>query len=540
MMLKHTTAIAPHVGVLLAEDDANPHRQADPLRPVRRRTRRWPVSRTLTVVYAAAAIGHAAVHPWGAFGTAFAGNLLLLVAPMLAARQIMAFLDHRELSRVLLERANVDPVTRLANRHNFVSHAANLLANEPAVRNPVMVFLDLDDFKLINDSFGHESGDRVLEEVGRRLLAATRPGDHVARLGGDEFGILLEDISTTATKQVASRIVTELSRPMEIAGHRFAITGSMGIARYDTTTADVPEWMAKADLAMYAAKREGRSPYAFYQPAMRVETLARVDMIQRLREAVTGGEIRVVYQPIIDLSSERVVALEALARWDNPKHGVITPAEFIPLAEKTGLILPLGWMVMRAACAATMRWNRLFSPAEALQINVNVSPQQLLDTGFLSELQQLVRFVGIRPETLVIEVTEGIMSDETAITTLHAARALGFVIAIDDFGTGFSSLSTLRDMPADIVKVDAAFVRRMNTNSNDAQIVRSILSLVNTLGTLSLAEGIEEPAQHALLKAWGCKQGQGFLLARPMEEQDVEAFLLRNRGPFPPWKESMT
>ncbi|MGH9133609.1 MAG: putative bifunctional diguanylate cyclase/phosphodiesterase, partial [Ilumatobacteraceae bacterium] len=382
----------------------------------------------------------------------------------------------------------------------------------------------LDGFKAVNDALGHQAGDEVLVEVARRLRATDRPTDLVARLGGDEFAILLADARGRAdVDSVVGRVAAAISDPIMVAGRAIVLDCSAG-AQLVSDGSSPLDLLRHADIALYAAKRDGRGRLLQFEPEMEEVVRRRLELEAELRVALSSGQIEVVYQPIMDLVDPHVAGFEALARWNHPERGVVGPDEFIPIAEATGLIVPLGRMVMNAACDRIAEWRRLVGH-ERLLLGVNVSPSQLQDSGFIDDVRTALAASGIPPSALVLEITETVMADPRAVACIHELKHLGLAVALDDFGTGYSSLSYLQQLPIDILKIDKTFIDRIDTNPDRAVLVNSVLRMGRALGLRTVAEGIEDAAQLELLQQLGCQRGQGFYVSAPMPAAAVEPFL---------------
>ena len=390
-----------------------------------------------------------------------------------------------------------------------------------------MLFVDLDDFKSINDSLGHTAGDDLLVEVAARVQSCVRPGDTAARLGGDEFGVLLTSVEENDAEGVARRIVHALRDPFVLHGHEMLVHASIGIAngRSDARTAD--ELLANADVAMYTAKGSGKRRYAFYEPRMHTRVRRRYELSAALEQAIERDEIDVHYQPIACLSTGRAVAVEALARWIHPTRGLTLPGSFVPLAEEIGLISPIGRRVLREACRQTREWQLTLPGHERLSVSVNLSPNELLNPSLTHEVAETLADTGLPPESLVLELTErGAMRDQsTTLSVLRDLRSLGVRLALDDFGTGHSSLGHLRDFPIDILKIAKPFVDRIGGDQAETTFVDAILRLAGALELEAVAEGIESAEQAEALRQLDCPLGQGFHFARPLPPAEAAARL---------------
>lgn len=427
-----------------------------------------------------------------------------------------------------------DPLTGLPNRALVGDRTVQALSEITRSNQPVsFLVIDLDEFKQVNDSFGHDSGDRLLRQVGEKLKSCIRPSDTAARWGGDEFCVLLPGADETAAVVVARRMLNELVTPVQRDGKELSTGASVGIATCSGGAMTAEELFRNADDALYASKAAGKRRYQVFKPSMHGVALQTLELRLDLERAIGADEFEVDYQPIINLGDGDVVEVEALVRWNHPHRGRLAPLEFISLAEESGLIVPLGDLVLRKACAQVAEWQRMYPSAAQLKLSVNVSPRQLVEPGFRDRVVQVLRETGLRPMHLVCEVTERGMVDEAseAVPVLASLREASIRVAIDDFGTGYSSLRYLTELPADIVKIDASFARRASTEEERA-FVLSIVRVIETIGLQTVAEGIETREQAEYLHAMGCDRGQGYYFARPM---DATAFsrLLGGGDRFP-------
>ena len=442
--------------------------------------------------------------------------------------------DRKRLEDQLQHEAFHDPLTGLANRALFgdrVSHALALMARHPTDRAAVL-FIDLDDFKVVNDSLGHAAGDELLTAVSERIRACLRRQDTAARLGGDEFGILLENSDESLAGEVAERILDALRQPFGVAARQIFVQASIGIAvGSDAGTPGAGETanelLRNADAAMYTAKARGKGRHEFYQAAMHASALRRLELRGRLEASLEAGEFVLHYQPVVELAGGAMVGVEALVRWRQSDGHLAQPGEFIPLAEETGLIVPLGQWVLGEACRQGAEWHRAH-PDRELSMAVNVAPRQLQDAAFVGSVRQVLVGSGLPPGSLVIEVTESALLDvgEVTISAIGELKKLGVRIALDDFGTGYSSLSHLRRFPIDVLKIDRSFVDGIDgEDAGERALVRSIVRLALSLDLEIVAEGVERHEQVVGLTALGARLGQGFHFGRPMEPEAIEARL---------------
>ena len=417
--------------------------------------------------------------------------------------------------------AAADALTGLANRTLFLDRLRTTAA---AGRPLAVLFLDLDDFKLVNDGWGHETGDQLLCEVADRLRAAVRPGDLVARLGGDEFTVLCEGVTgEREALAIARRLREALDDPFEIAGQRRHVRASIGCRVADGDAESAAEALLRdADVAMYQAKDKGRNRVELYSEETRRRIVRRLEVEQALRAAVEAGELEVHFQPQVDLLTGRVAGVEALARWTHARLGAVSPAEFISVAEETGLIAPLGSFVLGETCRRLAEWR-----AQGLRMTatVNVSVQQLGDPGFAESVAAHLGAAGLEPSSICLELTESALmgAGEEPRHALASLKGLGVYVAIDDFGTGYSSLATLKRLPVEVVKVDRGFVGGLGTDPEDSAIVASVLSLAHAMGLHVIAEGVETPLQAAELVSLGCTVGQGFLWSPAVPAEEIAA-----------------
>jgi diguanylate cyclase (GGDEF)-like protein/PAS domain S-box-containing protein len=435
--------------------------------------------------------------------------------------------ERRGLEEQLTSQALHDPLTGLANRRRALREGmADARVEQPP--EVAVLFLDLDDFKVVNDSLGHSAGDQLLVVLAARLQSAVRAGDTVARLGGDEFAVLLQDDVTPATAEAtAERLVEALQQPVVIGSTELRTRASIGIAPAQAGDSG-EDVLRNADLAMYMAKGAGKGRCAVYRPEMHTATLGRLELLADLRTAIDSDQLRLHYQPTVQLSSGAVTGVEALVRWQHPERGLISPGDFIPLAEESGLVVPLGRWVLRQACRVAAAWPQ--HPQRApVTVAVNISTRHLSDRSIVQDVQDALAASGLAPGRLVVEITEtGLVDDDDVVLeVLHALKRVGVRLAVDDFGTGYSSLSYLRRFPIDVLKVDKSFVDGLGlTGTGEASgLVQAILGMARTLQLSTVAEGIEQADQLAELADLGCDSGQGYLLSRPVPADQLGALL---------------
>ncbi|MFN8556457.1 MAG: EAL domain-containing protein [Dehalococcoidia bacterium] len=396
-----------------------------------------------------------------------------------------------------------------------------------------VLFLDLDQFKVVNDSLGHEVGDNLLTAAADRLRLCLRPEDAVARLGGDEFAVLLEDLGDPSdAMRVADRLIEALQAPFLVYSHEVFTSASVGIALSECGADHPQDLLRHAEVAMYQAKDLGRSRVEVFDSHMGVRARERLELEADLRRALRGGELRLQYQPLVTLEAGRMVAVEALVRWQHPREGLLPPGRFISLAEETGLITAVGRWVLEESCRQLRRWQDRYPGAPA-RVCVNVSPRQLRQPTFLQEVTAIVRAARLDPRCLTIEITEGVLMEnrDVALPILEGLRRLGVTVAIDDFGTGYSSLAYLRQYPVDILKIDKSFVDDIGDEAGGTALAGAIIHLAQTLRLQIVAEGIERREQAEQLRRLGCHQGQGYYFGRPYPQDAIEAMLSGSSAP---------
>jgi diguanylate cyclase (GGDEF)-like protein/PAS domain S-box-containing protein len=433
----------------------------------------------------------------------------------------------------LLHDALHDALTGLPNRALFLErlrHAVSRARRQNA--RYAVLFLDLDRFKLVNDGLGHDAGDRLLVAIAERLRGCVRESDTFARFGGDEFTLLLEDVEgVSEATRTALRVQEELSRPFLVDGQDLFTTASVGIAVGDGATSSAEDLVRDADTAMYRAKALGKARYEVFDPAMRERAITMLEMETDLRHALERGELVVHYQPIVSLGDGKLLGFEALVRWQHPKKGLLLPLEFIPLAEETGLVSPLGRWVVDEACAALRRWRALGPSTRGLAMSVNVSSRQFGAPELVDQLAEILQKHEVPPGALTLEITESVLVDhgDAAASILETIRALGVGHALDDFGTGYSSLSYLHRLPLSNLKIDRSFVERIDTDPKKARIVSAIVELAGALQLEVIAEGVESPGQLARLVDARCARGQGFHFSAAVDASAVDE-MLRDDG----------
>jgi diguanylate cyclase (GGDEF)-like protein/PAS domain S-box-containing protein len=435
--------------------------------------------------------------------------------------------ERKALEEKLIHQAFHDSLTNLPNRAAFRISLDHALQRDTKPQIAVL-FLDLDDFKSVNDTLGHATGDQLLVAVGARVASTLRPGDTVARLGGDEFAVLLRNLEDERTAaRVAERITRQLTPPFSIAGKEIAVRASIGIAGIVSGQEAADDLIRNADVAMYIAKSKGKSRFVEYDASIAATALERMELEQDLEVGLAEKQFVVHYQPVILLETGAVHSVEALVRWNHPRRGLIYPGDFIPVAEQSGQIVELGRWVLQQATREARRWQVRYPAMPPLQISVNVSGRQLQRPELVTEVMEAVDAAGLDPQSLILELTESVLLADTqpVAETLMELRRRGIRLALDDFGTGYSSLGHLRDFAVDVIKMDRSFVSGIGSGLADGAILRAIIALAGTLGLMTIGEGIERAEQLAALNAMGCQAGQGFYISKPLDRDALEELL---------------
>ncbi|MEJ5990051.1 EAL domain-containing protein [Ramlibacter sp. PS3R-8] len=433
-----------------------------------------------------------------------------------------------------------DPLTQLPNRQMLLDRLNEAVGPSGHAHEGALMFIDLDNFKVLNDTLGHQKGDLLLQQVARRLRNCVAKGDLVARLGGDEFVVLLENRPDkpldpiTAAEVVSQRILEGLGEPYVLPGYLHHSTCSIGVTLFGKAPSSVNELLKQADLAMYQAKAAGRNAVRFFDPEMQAVASANAALATDLRQAWRDNNLKIEYQPQVGMDG-RMFGVEALLRWEHPTRGIVRPDEFIPTAEETSLIIPIGHWVLEAACAQLAEWGTRPDRSH-LSIAVNVSVRQFRHPDFIDEVMTCVRRAGIRPDRLKLELTESLLADnlDSAIAKMRNLKDMGVRLSVDDFGIGYSSLSYLKRLPIDELKIDRAFVKDILSDHNDAAIAATIIGLCRSLGLEVIAEGVETEEQRAFLARQGCERYQGYLYCRPLPLPNLEAFMDAHPGPGAP------
>ncbi len=452
--------------------------------------------------------------------------LLLLFTPLSAivAAYVLYTREHR-----LRMQAFHDTITDLANRALFMDRLEHALTRRERQDEALAVmFLDLDDFKTINDSLGHVAGDELLVQVAERLKDVLRASDTPARFGGDEFAILLEETADPEdTIRVAERIVAVFKKRFVVAGREVSMSASIGVAVTASRDIKAEDLVGQADVAMYRAKVKGKDTFEIFEPGMQDVVARRLEVRSGLERAIDRHELVVLYQPIVDLATSTPVGVEALVRWKHPQWGMVVPSEFIGIAEETGMICELGLHVLEEACRQWQVWQAELVDQPSFTVSVNVSPRQLRDSGFVGDVRQILRRAGLHPSDLTLEITESFMVDdpEAARSRLRDLKTLGVRISMDDFGTGYSSLASLQDLPLDILKIDKAFVDHIAEDPRRTAFAQAIIRMGKTLGLGLIAEGVETAEQSERLQSLGCRLAQGFYFSRPVTGDEITQML---------------
>ena len=456
-------------------------------------------------------------------------DAVLVQSTLSIGSQIGQFMARRQAEERVRHLAHFDELTGLPNRSLFNQRLSHALARARRAEEPLAIlFIDLDRFKNINDTLGHEAGDRVLKEIAQRLRGCLREVDTVSRLGGDEFVVLIEGASRPAdVAEVAQKILAAVALPLLLESQEFHVTASIGISTCPGDSDDLQGLMKNADIAMYRAKERGKNNFQFYSAQINVHTLERAALESDLRHALERKEFLLHYQPKVDIGSNRIVGMEALVRWQQPGKELIPPAQFIPLAEETGLIVPIGEWVLKAACLQNKAWQDEGLPR--LRVAVNLSPRQFAHENLLQDVARVLAETGLDPAWLEFEITEGmVMRDpEHAVTLLRGLKAMGIHLSMDDFGTGYSSLSYLKRFPLDSVKIDRSFIRDIPGDGDDAAITQAIIAMAHSLRLGVIAEGVETDEQLHFLRENGCDEMQGYLFSRPLAAEQFLALMVR-------------
>ncbi|WP_412679030.1 EAL domain-containing protein [Brevibacillus parabrevis] len=437
--------------------------------------------------------------------------------------------DRKQSEELIHHLAYHDALTDLPNRRMYTQHLSREIMQAKRFQsNLAVLFLDLDRFKDVNDSFGHDVGDLLLVEAANRLKACLRPNDVAARLGGDEFTVLLSQLTDREeAAALANRIMEALQRPFILQDHSFNVSCSIGIALYPQDGDNADDLLKRADTALYTVKSRGKNGYDFFDPTMEAKSLERILMENELRKAIEQEQFQIYYQPKIDIATDTLTGMEALVRWVHPELGVIPPNRFIPIAEETGMIIALGEWILRQACRQNKIWH---DQGYLLKVSVNLSARQIYQKDLVEMIKQILAETELAAEWLELEITESIfVKMEEATAVLQQIRDIGIHISIDDFGTGYSSFSYIKSLPVDTIKIDASFIRDIHHNQESQAIVKAIVTIAQSLNMNVIAEGIELNDQAAALQKNGCDHGQGYLFSRPLATDDFERYLRKDQ-----------
>ena len=449
------------------------------------------------------------------------------------AAQASAAVQNTRLGNRLEHQAFHDPLTGLANRALFTDRLEHALQRRESGEGVAVIFLDLDDFKIVNDTLGHGAGDELLCSVGRRLQSVLRPADTAARFGGDEFAVLLEETGEQhSVVSVAQRVLGVLAPTFGLGEREVSLRASLGVALAGPADTSASELLRRADVAMYRAKTRGKGTFEVFEPGMQAAITRRLETRSELERALRDRQLTVHYQPVVDLTTVNPVGVEALVRWVHPERGLVSPVEFVGVAEETGLINEIGLYVLQEACRQCQTWQTAFPDLAAFFVSVNVSPKQLNNQRFVADVWDALRRSGLHPSRLVLEITESFMAEDPdhARMLLHQVKATGVRISLDDFGTGYSSLSALQDLPIDILKIDRSFIDHMVDDPRRGAFVQAIVRLGKTLGLGLVAEGVEKPEQADRLLALGCTEAQGYYFSAPAAAAVMTRMLRRVGG----------
>ncbi|WP_406798008.1 MULTISPECIES: EAL domain-containing protein [Brevibacillus] len=433
--------------------------------------------------------------------------------------------DRKQSEETIHHLAYHDALTDLPNRRMYVQQLSKEMMQAKRFQSSLAVlFLDLDRFKDVNDSFGHDVGDMLLIEASKRLQACLKPGDVVARLGGDEFTIMQNQLQDrNEATALAEQIMYQLQRPFELEGHVFNVSCSIGIALYPQDGDNPEDLLKRADTALYTVKSRGKNGYDFFDPSMEAKSLERILMENEMRKAIEQEQFQIYYQPKIDIATSAMTGMEALVRWVHPELGIIPPNRFIPIAEETGMILALGEWILKQACKQNKNWH---DQGYTLKVSVNLSARQIYQKDLVEMIKDILQETNLSPHWLELEITESIfVKMEEATAVLQQIRDIGIQISIDDFGTGYSSFSYIKSLPVDTIKIDASFIRDIHHNQESQAIVKAIVTIAQSLNMNVIAEGIELHDQVAALKENGCDHGQGYLFSKPLPTDDFDQLL---------------
>jgi diguanylate cyclase (GGDEF)-like protein/PAS domain S-box-containing protein len=457
--------------------------------------------------------------------------------PVRMLGSMMDVTDRKSLEEQLTHQALHDPLTEIPNRALFRDRVDHALAKLVRTNTSLAVlFLDLDNFKAINDSLGHAAGDKLLISVAERLQDCLRTTDTAARLGGDEFAVLVDTVHRSdEAVMIAERILSVFKQPFVIDGKEVYVGTSIGIAGSSAEAMNTEELLRNADLAMYMAKSHGKGKFIVFEPKMHEALMERIELEEDLRRGIDKKEFTIHFQPILDLGSETLLGMEALVRWNHPKLGLLAPMRFIPIAEETNLIVPLGEWILNEACGQVQKWREQYAGELNISVTVNISIRQFQQLELVEMVSDALKKSGLPPQFLILEITESFMIQDTepTIAKLHELKKIGIRLAVDDFGTGYSSLSYLQRFPIDILKIDKSFVDKLGHGDKGNAVARAIIMMGDSLNLKTIAEGIEHPEQIVALQSLGCEAGQGFHFAHPLTKQAMDEFLIEKLAAVP-------
>ena len=457
----------------------------------------------------------------------FSGELCILAV-------IRDITERKRIEERLRYNAFHDTLTGLPNRSLFLDRLEHAIARSQRHSNYefAVLLLDLDRFKRVNDSLGHLAGDHLLKKIASRLQECLRPGDTIARFGGDEFMVLLEKIEESKDViEIAQRVRAELAWPFVLEGHEVFTTASIGIVLSSAEGDIAEDFLRNADIALYRAKSQSGAHYQIFDDAMHAQAVAHLQLEMALRRAIERQELRIYYQPIVSLTSGKITGFEALVRWQHPQRGLVSPAEFIPIAEETGLIIPMSQWILQTACQQTQKWQQQISTNSPLSISVNLSSKQFSQADLVEQIETVLQQTGLEASSLKLEITETVIIEyaESVANMLSQLKALNIQLELDDFGTGHSSLTYLHQFPVNGIKIDRSFVSHIGTDEGSSAIVKTIMMLSQNLHLNAIAEGIETPDQLAQIREFGCEYGQGYYFSKPVDTQTAEE-LLKNQA----------
>jgi len=437
--------------------------------------------------------------------------------------------EQKEAEKAIYELAFYDTLTKLPNRRSFLNQLRNeVLEGNHTQSNLSVLFIDLDDFKPINDNFGHDAGDEALKEAAKRIQSVIRPTDIAARYGGDEFVVLLKDIpNKEQVITIAKRLLEQFNEPINKLNHGYTLTPSIGVAHFPDHGTSPEELIKNADTAHNHVKERGKNDFLIFNEKMEDQSLERRILENSLRLGLKDEQFFLVYQPKVNITTNKIIGMEALVRWEHPDLGIIPPLKFIPLAEETGLIVPLGEWILRESCRQAVEWKDTDYPS--LNVSVNISVRQLEDVNFIQMVRDILQETGLDPTRLELEITESVLANvKSTVAILKEIRKLGVQISVDDFGTGYSSLSYIKDLPIDTIKIDQSFIKDIHENKESKEIAKALINLADSIGLNAIAEGIEQKEHVKELKEEGYSLGQGYYYSKPLKPKQFEDLMKRS------------